>query len=224
MAILLIEDDTRIAEFIKRGLEAEGYLVDRASTGNEALEIAFSPTYELIILDLMLPDVDGLEICKRLREANVTTPILMLTAMDSMENKVTGLRTGADDYLTKPFAFEELLARIEALLRRKKGYEQASTELCIGNLTLNKETKQVYRANKTIELTPKEYALLEYFMSHPDKVLSRTRILEKVWGYNADPMTNIVEVCIRNLRRKVDENFDKPVIKTVRGFGYKIEG
>ena len=225
MTILMVEDDERIVEFVRRGLEAEGYQVDVARDGKEALSVASSPIYKLIILDLMLPYMDGRDVCRHLRGTGVLTPILMLTAMDATEAKVSGLRMGADDYLTKPFAFEELLARIEALLRRGRSYqdESESRELRVGDLVLNHETKEVHRAGHAISLTPKEYALLEYFMNSPGKVLSRTRLLESVWGYNSDPMTNVVEVYIRGLRRKIDEDFDVPMIKTVRGFGYKLE-
>lgn len=225
MTILMIEDDERIVEFVRRGLEAEGYQVDVARDGKEAIEIASSPVYKLIILDLMLPYMDGRDVCRHLRGTGVLTPILVLTAMDTVESKVRGLRMGADDYLTKPFAFEELLARIEALLRRGKNYqdESLSREIRVGDLVLNHETKEVRRAGQLVSLTPKEYALLEYFMNSPGKVLSRTRLLESVWGYNSDPMTNVVEVYIRGLRRKIDEEFDKPMLKTVRGFGYKLD-
>lgn len=223
MAILIVEDEARIAEFVKRGLEAEGYLVDWVPNGQEAIQVGASPVYEVIILDLMLPDLSGRDVCRRLRADGVETPVLMLTAMDTLDDKVTGLRIGADDYLTKPFAFEELLARIEALLRRGRSFEQQSASLAVADLVLNKETKEVSRGGQTIELTPKEFALLEYFMSMPGKVVSRTKILEQVWGYNADPLTNVVEVYIRNLRRKIDEGFETALIKTVRGFGYKLE-
>lgn len=224
MAILLIEDDERIVTFVKRGLEAEGHLIDVAYDGDEALQIAGSPIYRLIILDLMLPGINGQEICRRLRGEGVRTPILMLTAMDSVEHKVQGLRLGADDYLTKPFAFEEFLARIEALMRRGEGYTTTEPkEQVIVDLVLDNEAKEVRRNGRHIELTPKEYALLQYLMKTPGKVHSRTRILEAVWGYGADPLTNIVEVCIRNLRRKIDEGHEKSLIKTVRGFGYKLD-
>lgn len=223
MAILIIEDDARIVEFIRRGLEAEGYLTDVASDGREGLKIAAAPDYELILLDLMLPDISGQEICRQLRLSGVTTPILMLTAMDTVEDKVEGLRIGADDYLTKPFAFDELVARIEALLRRSQGFKQKSSELAVADLTLNRETHEVRRGGRLIELTPKEYSLLEYFMTAPGKVFSRTRILDNVWGHSTDPLTNVVEVYIRNLRRKIDDGQPVQLIKTVRGFGYKIE-
>jgi DNA-binding response OmpR family regulator len=223
MAILIIEDDARIVEFIRRGLEAEGYLTDVASNGREGLKIAAAPDYELILLDLMLPDMSGQEICRQLRLSGVTTPILMLTAMDTVEDKVEGLRTGADDYLTKPFAFDELVARIEALLRRSQGFKQKSNELAVADLTLNRETHEVRRGDRLIELTPKEYSLLEYFMTAPGKVFSRTRILDNVWGHSTDSLTNVVEVYIRNLRRKIDDGQPTALIKTVRGFGYKID-
>lgn len=223
MTILLVEDDPRIVTFVKRGLEAEGYRVDTVYEGEEAMRIASSPIYRLIILDLMLPGLSGQEICRRLRAAGVQTPILILTAMDSIDNKVNGLRIGADDYLTKPFAFEELLARIEALLRRRSGFETESTYLTVADLSLNHETKEVRRGKQLIDLTPKEYALLQYLMKTPGRVQSRTKILETVWGYSADPLTNIVEVYIRNLRRKIDQGDQNPLIKTVRGFGYKID-
>ena len=225
MTILIVEDDERIIEFVRRGLEAEGYNIDIARDGKEAITIATSPIYKLIILDLMLPFMNGQEVCQHLRGTGVKTPILMLTAMNTTDDKVQGLRMGADDYLSKPFAFDELLARIEALLRRGINYktDNASRELRVGDLVLNHQTKEVTRSGKTISLTPKEYALLETFMNYPGQVFSRTRLLENVWGYNADPMTNVVEVYIRGLRRKIDENFDKPVIITVRGFGYKLD-
>lgn len=225
MTILIVEDNMQIMQFVKRGLEAECYLTETVNTGRLALQSAGQGEYELVLLDLMLPDLNGQEVCLQLRQLGVNTPILMLTAMDSLEDKVTGLRMGADDYLTKPFAFDELIARIQALLRRnqKQSYKEQVIELTVDGLTLNRETREVYRDGQRIELTPKEFTLLEYFMSSPGRVLSRSKILDQVWGYNADPLTNVVEVFIRNLRRKVDDNFPTPLIKTVRGFGYKLE-
>lgn len=219
----MIEDDERIVEFVKRGLQAEGYSVEVARNGKDAMQVAKSPVYELILLDVMLPDMNGMEICRQLRTEGIETPILMLTAMDNLEDKVEGLRGGADDYLTKPFAFEELIARIQALLRRSGGFEQEVAELTVADLSLNRETREVRRGEKLVEVTPKEYALLECLMSAPGRVFSRTRILDNVWGYSADPLTNVVEVYIRNLRRKIDQDHPKPLIKTVRGFGYKID-
>jgi len=226
MAILMIEDDVRILQFVKRGLEAEGYLIEAASTGEQALQLASNSDYELLLLDLMLPDISGQEVCRQLRQQGVLTPILMLTAMDSVEDKVEGLHVGADDYLTKPFAFDELVARIQALLRRSSrhiDYKEKVAELVVADLTLNRNTHEVHRGDKLVELTPKEYALLEYFMQTPGRVFSRSQILDQVWGYNADPLTNVVEVYIRNLRRKLDEGYSVSLIKTVRGFGYKLE-
>lgn len=224
MNILLVEDDERIVKFVKRGLKAESYRVESASTGQEGVALGSSGTFQLIILDLGLPDLNGREVCERLRARGIDTPILMLTAMDTVQDKVVGLRSGADDYMTKPFAFEELLARIEALLRRRGGeVKSESKELQVADLVLNRETHEVRRGGQAIDLTPKEFALLEYFMRAPGKVLSRTRILEQVWGYSADPLTNVVDVYIRQLRRKIDDSYDEKLLKTVRGYGYKLE-
>jgi DNA-binding response OmpR family regulator len=222
--ILLVEDDERIVEFVRRGLKAEGYKVDVARTGREATALGTVGDYRLIILDRKLPDLTGLEVCERLRADEIDTPILMLTAMDTVQDKVTGLRAGADDYMTKPFSFEELLARIEALMRRRSGgLKIDSRELRVADLVLNQDTHEVRRGSRAIELTPKEFALLESFMRSPGKVLSRTRILEQVWGYSADPMTNVVDVYVRQLRRKIDEGYEHKLLKTVRGYGYKLD-
>ncbi len=223
MTILIVEDDERIYQFIRKGLEAEGYLIDGACTGKEGLRLATGAEYELLLLDLMLPDLSGQEVCRQLRQRGFTIPILMLTAMDSMEDKVMGLQLGADDYLAKPFAFDELVARIQALLRRNHGYSEQAVELVVSDLVLNRDTREIHRGGLLIELTPKEHALLEYLMSVPGRVFSRSRILDQVWGYHTDPLTNVVEVCIRNLRKKVDGGFPVPLIKTVRGFGYKLQ-
>jgi DNA-binding response OmpR family regulator len=224
MDILLVEDDERITQFLSRGLKAEGYRVETVGTGREALDFAAGGGFSLVILDLGLPDLNGREVCARLRAQGIDTPILMLTAMDAVQDKVAGLRSGADDYLTKPFAFEELLARIETLLRRRGGAAKAEAkELQVADLTLNRETHEVRRGGQPVELTPKEFALLEYFMEAPGRMLSRTRILEQVWGYSADPLTNVVDVYIRQLRRKIDEGHAEKLLKTVRGYGYKLE-
>lgn len=222
MQILIVEDDSRIADFIKRGLEAEGYRVEVARTGQEGLKLAVASTPQLMVLDLMLPDVDGREICRRLRNANNAIPILMLTALDSLEDKVTGLRLGADDYLTKPFSFAELVARVEALLRRPNDYRHETPQITVADLSLDRDTHDVTRAGRIIELTAKEFALLDLLASAPNKPFSRARILEHVWGYDSDPLTNIVEVYIRHLRRKIDEGHDWKLIQTMRGVGYKI--
>jgi DNA-binding response OmpR family regulator len=227
MRILLVEDDQRIVDFVQRGLKAEGYHVEVARNGLEAIALGKEGQFKAIVLDLGLPDLNGRQVCERLRSFGIMTPILMLTAMDTVNDKVTGLRSGADDYMTKPFAFEELLARIEVMMRRRgsSGGEVTpiSRELNIADLNLNGETHEVRRGDTTIDLTPKEFALLECFMRAPGKVLSRTRILEQVWGYSADPLTNVVDVYIRQLRRKIDDDFELKLLKTVRGFGYKID-
>jgi len=222
--ILLVEDDQRIVDFVQRGLKAEGYAVDVARSGLEAVALGTEGQFQAIILDLGLPDLNGIQVCEQLRSVGVDTPILMLTARDTVQDKVTGLRSGADDYMTKPFAFEELLARIEVMMRRRGGDNKSDTrELQIADLVLNGETHEVRRGDTLIDLTPKEFALLECFMRAPGKVLSRTRILEQVWGYSADPLTNVVDVYIRQLRRKIDDSFDLKLLKTVRGFGYKLD-
>ncbi|HEY8158852.1 MAG TPA: response regulator transcription factor [Methylobacter sp.] len=224
MRVLLVEDDERIVDFVQRGLKAEGYSVEVARSGKEAVALGSEGQFQAIILDLGLPDFNGRQVCERLRGNGVTTPILMLTARDTVQDKVTGLRSGADDYMTKPFAFEELLARIEALMRRRSGEIKLDTkELHIADLLLNGETHEVRRGETLIDLTPKEFALLECFMRMPGKVLSRTRILEQVWGYSADPLTNVVDVYIRQLRRKIDDDYELKLLKTVRGFGYKMD-
>jgi DNA-binding response OmpR family regulator len=229
MRILLVEDDQRIVDFVQRGLKAEGYHVEVARNGLEAIALGKEGQFKVIVLDLGLPDLNGRQVCERLRSLGVTTPILMLTAMDTVNDKVTGLRSGADDYMTKPFAFEELLARIEVMMRRSSSHTGNSDntpktrELSIADLILNGESHEVRRGQTIIELTPKEFALLECFMRMPGKVLSRTRILEQVWGYSADPLTNVVDVYIRQLRRKIDDEFELKLLKTVRGYGYKID-
>jgi DNA-binding response OmpR family regulator len=224
MRVLLVEDDERIVDFVQRGLKAEGYVVDVARSGLEAITLGTAGKFQVVILDLGLPDINGREVCERLRSSGVGTPILMLTARDTVQDKVTGLRSGADDYMTKPFAFEELLARIEVLMRRRGGdIKPEIKEFRIADLILNGETHEVRRGDTLIDLTPKEFSLLECFMRMPGKVLSRTRILEQVWGYSADPLTNVVDVYIRQLRRKIDDDYDIKLLKTVRGFGYKLE-
>ena len=222
MNVLLVEDDERIVEFVRRGLEAEGCRVDVARGGMEALRRAQARECQVIILDLLLPDLDGREVCRRLRAAHVATPILMLTALDTLEDKVRGLRIGADDYLVKPFAFEELLARVHALGRRGAHYRAAPSEMRVHDLVLDPETREVRRGDRPVQLTPKEFALLECLMRTPGKVVSRALILEQVWGCSSHPLTNVVEVYVRHLRRKVDQGAQIPLIETVRGFGYRI--
>ncbi|ATU94041.1 response regulator transcription factor [Phyllobacterium zundukense] len=219
--ILLVEDDDRIVGFVKRGLEAEGYLVDLANNGEDALAMVRETPYALIILDRLLPGIDGLEVCRILQRERHENLVLMLTAKSSLQDKVDGLKGGADDYLTKPFAFDELIARIEALLRRGPG-AMSDPVLKVGDLTLDPIAKKVRRGEREIGLTAKEFRLLAYLMSHPDAVISRTRLLNNVWDLSFDPETKVVDVYIRYLRRKIDCEGEPPLIKTVRGFGYVI--
>jgi DNA-binding response OmpR family regulator len=221
MRILVVEDDKRISSFVKRGLEAEGYLVDLAQDGEEGFQKGLTP-YDMIVLDLLLPEKNGHEVCQALRQEQIQTPILILTAKDALQDKLRVFDYGADDYLTKPFAFEELLARIKALLRRKPSYKESAAELKIGDLTLNRDSREVRRGSKAISLTRKEFDFLELLMSNPDKVLSRTSILEQVWGYHYDTLTNVVDVYIGYLRKKIDGGAKHKLIQTVRDFGYKI--
>jgi len=224
MRVLIVEDDERIVDFIQRGLKAEGYCVEVARNGQEAILLGSQSEFQTIILDLGLPDMNGRQVCETMRNLGISTPILMLTARDTIQDKVAGLRSGADDYITKPFSFEELLARIEVLMRRRSGdFNTEIKEMQIADLVLNGETHEVRRGETLIDLTPKEFALLECFMRMPGKVLSRTRILEQVWGYSADPITNVVDVYIRQLRKKIDDDYDLKLLKTVRGYGYKMD-
>lgn len=221
MRILVIEDEKKVASFIKRGLEEAGYSVDIAADGEEGLYLAEIDDYDLIILDLILPRKSGLEVCKELREQRISIPILILSARDSVEDKVTGLDMGADDYLTKPFAFSELLARVRALLRR--GETMTPVKLQVADLIMDTVTHEVTRAGKEIKLTGKEYALLEYFMMNPGKVLTRTMLSEHVWDYTFDTFSNVIDVYINYLRNKVDRDFDPKLINTIRGVGYVMK-
>ncbi|KQW56567.1 response regulator transcription factor [Variovorax sp. Root411] len=221
--ILVVEDDPRVADFLQRGLRAEGYGVQLARTGTEGLALARSGEPALLVLDLMLPGLSGLELCQTMRAEGRHVPVLMLTAMSSLEDKVNGLRLGADDYLTKPFAFEELLARIEALLRRGREQRVKASSLQVADLVLDRERMQVTRAGQPIALTAKELAFLELLMSAPGRVYSRERILSNVWGTNEDPLTNVVDVYVRRLRAKIDEGHPLALLKTVRGFGYRLD-
>jgi heavy metal response regulator len=218
MRILIVEDEKKVAAFIKKGLEEETYAVDVAYDGEEGLYLGMENQYDLIILDLMLPVIDGLEVLSRLRGNKVDTPILLLTAKDSVEDKVTGLNTGADDYLTKPFAFSELLARIRVLLRRGKA--ETKTVLQVDGLTLDLVSHKVNRNGEEIELTGKEYSLLEYFMRNQGKVLTRTMIAEHVWDYNFDTFTNVIDVYVNHLRKKIDKSYPDKLLHTLRGVGY----
>src|SRR5579859_842430 len=223
MHILIVEDEQRLAHLLRRVLLEERHTVDLAYDGNEGLNLALSDTYDAIVLDVMLPGIDGLEICRQLRAERILTPVLMLTARGAVEDRVTGLNVGADDYLTKPFAMEELLARINALLRRQDRSFDDSLQLKIGDLTLDLVRHEALRAGHHIELTAKEFALLEYLMRHPNQALSRTQIVDAVWRYDLDALSNVVDIYIHYLREKIDQGFSRPLIKTVRGVGYKIQ-
>jgi heavy metal response regulator len=222
MRLLVIEDEKKVASFVKKGLEEEHYAADIAYDGEEGLYLAETNNYDLIILDLMIPKIDGWEVLRRIRRQKNNVPILVLTARDSVEDKVKGLDSGCDDYLTKPFAFAELLARIRALLRREKAEKEPV--LRIADLTLSLVTHKVMRSGKEIELTSREYALLEYFMRNPDKVLTRTMISEHVWDYHFDSMTNVIDVYVNYLRKKIDKDFEPKLIHTIRGIGYIMKG
>ncbi|HWQ31431.1 MAG TPA: response regulator transcription factor [Blastocatellia bacterium] len=219
--ILVIEDEQKMADMIKRGLEEEGMEVDVAYDGETGLQAARSGTHEVIILDISLPGRDGLEVARTLRDEGNRAPIIMLTARDTTEAKVQGLDSGADDYLTKPFAFAELLARIRALQRRSQGED--TTRLQIGDLTLDLISRKVKRLDTEVQLTGKEFALLEFFMRHPDQVLSRELLSEKVWEEAFDTLTNVIDVYINYLRNKMDRNFEPKLIHTVRGVGYMFK-
>lgn len=223
MNILVVEDDARVADFLLRGLSAEGYRVQLARTGPEGLALARDSDLSLLLLDLMLPGLSGLELCQTLRAEGRQVPVLMLTALSNTEDKVSGLRLGADDYLTKPFAFEELLARIEALLRRGREQRPRAASLQVADLVLDRERMEVTRAGKPVPLTAKELAFLELLMAAPGRVYSRERILSNVWGTNEDPLTNIVDVYVRRLRAKIDDGHPVPLLKTVRGLGYRLD-
>jgi len=221
--ILVVEDDPRIADFLVRGLQAEGYVMRLERTGPAGLAAARAGDVSLLLLDLMLPGLNGLDLCQTLRAEGHHVPVLMLTAMSSTDDKVKGLRLGADDYLTKPFEFEELLARIEALLRRGREQRVRATTLQVADLVLDRERMEVHRAGQPLSLTAKELALLELLMSAPGRVYSRERILANVWGTHEDPLTNIIDVYMRRLRNKIDDGHALPLLKTVRGLGYKLD-
>lgn len=223
MHILVVEDEQRLAYLLRRVLLEERYTVDLANDGHSGLDLALSDTYDVVVLDLMLPGIDGLEICRQMRAEHIMTPVLMLTARGAVEDRVTGLKVGADDYLTKPFAMEELLARITALLRRRNNRFEDSPQLVVNDLTLDLVRHEARRADRVIELTAKEFALLEYLMRHAGRVLTRTQIVDAVWRYDMEALSNVVDIYIHYLREKIDQSSGKPLIKTVRGVGYKIE-
>ncbi|MCB9139982.1 MAG: response regulator transcription factor [Caldilineaceae bacterium] len=221
MRILVVEDEENVANFIRQGLAEEGYVVDTATDGELALDYAQTYTYDLILLDVLLPKVDGRDVARTLRRRGLGVPIIMLTALDTVDNRVEGLDSGADDYLVKPFAYRELLARIRARTRTHQGGSEPN-ELEIADLSLNRLTRQVKRGDQPVTLTAKEFSLLEYLMLHPGQVLSRTQLGEQVWGYDFFNQSNIVDVYVGYLRRKLDDGQEQPLIHTVRGVGYKI--
>jgi len=220
MRILVVEDSRRLAGIIKRGLQEAAYTVDNAYDGEEAQYMAETTPFSLIILDIMLPKKDGLTVCRELRAKNVNTSILMLTARDTIEDRVIGLDSGADDYLVKPFAFTELLARVRALLRREA--LPKTPKLQVGDLTMDVQTREVWRGHRPIDLTAKEYAILEYFMRRPNIVVTRTMLGENVWDYEFDGISNIIDVYVRRIRRKIDEDGQGSLIQTLRGAGYRL--
>lgn len=221
MRILVVEDEKKVASFIQRGLEGEGFSVDVAYDGESGVEMGTAESYDLILMDVMLPKMDGLEAIKALREKEVSTPVLCLTAKDTVEDIVAGLDSGSDDYLTKPFAFAELLARVRALVRR--GTQERGAEITYADLRLDPVAHKVWRNNEEIDLTAKEYALLEFFMRNPETTLTRTMIAEHVWDYTFDSFTNIIDVYVNYLRKKVDRDYTKKLIHTVRGIGYVLK-
>jgi heavy metal response regulator len=221
MRLLVVEDEKKVASFIKKGLEEEGYAVDLALDGEEGLRMALDRLHDLIILDISLPQMDGLQVLKKLRQQKVNTPVLLLTVRATIEDKVLGLDSGADDYLTKPFDFQELVARVRALLRRRAEAEPALLQ--VADLTLDPAQRIVSRGGEKIDLTSKEIALLEYFMRNPGRVLTRTMMIEHVWNYDFDTMTNIIDVYVNYLRKKIDSGRKPKLIHTVRGVGYVLK-
>jgi two-component system, OmpR family, response regulator len=222
LRILLVEDDVVIASFVMKGLREAGYAVDHEVDGEAGLHLALTRAYDAAVIDLMLPNLDGLSIIAKLRKQNINTPVIILSAKRSVDDRIKGLQTGSDDYLTKPFAFSELLARIQALMRRATGIPDA-TRLAAGDLTMDLLTREVIRSERKIDLQPREFALLEYLMRNKGRVVSKTMIMEHVWDYNFDPQTNVVEARMSRLRDKIDRNFTEALIHTVRGAGYILK-
>jgi two-component system, OmpR family, response regulator len=221
MRILLVEDDLKIASFIVKGLKAAGYAVDHSKDGEEGLRLALAESYDTAIVDIMLPKLDGLTLIERMRKEKVNTPVIILSAKGSIDDRVKGLQTGGDDYLTKPFGFSELLARVQALIRRAGGLSEP-TRLNAGDLSINLLTREVTRGKSRIDLQPLEFSLLEYLVRNTGRIVSKTMIMEHVWDYNFDPQTNVVEARICRLRDKIDRGFDRKLIQTVRGVGYVL--
>ena len=222
MRILVVEDDDKIASFVLNGLKQSGFAVDHASEGDEGWSLCESVTYDAIVLDIMLPRLDGLSLLRRLRKGNSLVPVLLLSAKASVDNRVAGLQAGADDYLTKPFAFSELLARLQALIRRATHTAEPTT-LTVGSLKMNLLTREVTRDGQVIELQSREFALLELLMRHPGRPVTKTMILEHIWDYSFDPQTNVVDVLAHRLRSKIEKNFPSKILQTIRGVGYVLQ-
>lgn len=222
MRILVVEDDRKIASFVAKGLREAGFAVDQADNGQEGLDRALSEPYDAVVMDLMLPKLDGLSVIEQMRQQKTLTPVIILSAKRSVDDRIKGLQSGSDDYLIKPFSFSELLARLYALLRRSsQGAEP--TRFVVGELSMDLLTREVVRSGKKIELQPREFALLEYLMRNSGRVLSKTMIMEHVWGYDFDPQTNVVDVLVSRLRARVDRDFENKLIQTHRGVGYAIK-
>jgi two-component system OmpR family response regulator len=222
MRILLVEDDLKIASFILKGLKEAGFAVDHAADGEDGLHLALYEPYDAAIIDIMLPKLDGLSLIEKLRCQEINTPVLILSAKHSVDDRIKGLQTGGDDYLIKPFVFSELLARLNALIRRASGSAEP-TSLTFGDLSINLLTREVHRKGKKLDLQPREFALLEYFMRNRERVISKTMILEHIWDYHFDPQTNVVDVLVSRLRSKVDKDFSEKIIHTIRGIGYVLK-
>ncbi len=222
MRILVVEDDAKIASFIVKGLKQSGFAVDHAADGEEGLRLARAHGYDVTVLDIMLPKLDGLSVLRRIREEGGRSPVIILSALASVDDRIKGLQAGGDDYLTKPFAFSELLARVQALIRRATQTTEP-TKVAVGDLSLDLVTREVIRDGKKLELQAKEFALLEYLMRHPGRVLTKTLILERIYDYNFDPQTNVVDVLVHRLRSKVDKEFPVKLIHTIRGVGYVLK-
>ena len=222
MRILVVEDDKKIASFVVNGLRQAGFIVDHAGDGQTGLELALGMPYDAAVLDLMLPKLDGLSVIEQLRCQKVSTPIIILSAKRSVDDRIKGLQSGGDDYLSKPFSFAELLARVHALIRRAT-HESEPTRLAVGDLSLDLLTREVVRGGIRIDLQPREFALLEYLLRNSGRVVSKTMIIEQVWGYAYDPMTNIVDVLVSRLRNKIERDFEKKLIQTYRGVGYALK-
>jgi two-component system, OmpR family, response regulator len=220
--LLVVEDDAKIAAFVAKGLKQAGFAVDCATDGEDGLQLALMGVYDVLVIDIMLPKVDGLSLIHQLRQKNIDAPVIILSARRSVDDRVKGLQTGSDDYLTKPFTFSELLARVQALIRRSTKVVEPS-RLSIGDLSLDLFTREAVRADRKIDLQPREFSLLEYLMRHPGRVLSKSMIMEHVWGYDFDPQTNVVDVLVCRLRNKVDRDFETKLIHTQRGVGYALK-